>query len=641
MKKCLVVLVVLSLLIGFASTSFAQEKVLPGGSYNLSDYQELTGEKITEFNEAPALLKLVEQGEIPPVEERLPEEPLVVEPFEEIGQYGGTIRNAHHGAPSMWWRKQHEPLVYYDNKHREIYPNVARSWEISDDGKEFTFYLREGMKWSDGQPFTTDDIIFWFEDIICNEELTPVFPTWLTIGGKRGTVEKIDDYTVRFRFPEPYGFFIEWIANGQEVHAPKHYLIQFHPKYTPEEKLEEMAKKEGFDFWYQLFMQKSTWGTPELPVIWGWETITQISSSYHIAERNPYYWKIDPAGDQLPYVDKWRRELADTEMIIMKAATGQLDWQSGAIWTEFPSYTLLMESREKGEYRVLKDYSASTNSAALWFNQTHKDPVLRSLFQNNMFRIALSLGINREEINHLIFLGLGEPCQGLLNESHPAYVEEINKVYTEYDPAEANRILDSLGLTERDKDGYRLRSDGKAIAITIIAFNHQPTSVDTGQLVAGYWKDLGIKAVVNPLEESLLWTRLEANEFEVLAYGITDGVEPLIDQYHAPLIHWCPLWRLWLDTGGKSGEEPPEEVKRLWEIYTEEAMATTSEEERNILIREIMSIHSENLWIVGTVNIPWMLAIAKNNLRNVPQESLRWYPGDPGVFRFEQFFFEK
>ncbi len=651
MNRFLAVLVsalaICSIIVGVPA--FAAEETPVAKCYATpAEYEEATGEKIIEFKESPDLAKLVEKGELPPVEERLPEEPLVVEPFEEIGEYGGTIRGEAHlgtGDSSSWWRMAHEPLVYWDKDHTQIYPNVAKSWEVSDEGATFTFYLREGMKWSDGEPFTADDIMFWFEDIISNEELTPVFPTWLTIGGKPGTVEKVDDYTVRFCFPEPYGFFISRVANceGTEPYAPKHYLMQFHPKYTPKEELEKLAKEEGFDFWYQLFLQKNDWAAnPELPETRAWKTATPLSSTHHIAERNPYYWKIDPAGNQLPYADKWRRELvSDVEMIVMKAVAGELDYQHRHIWNQYSSYTLLMENREKGNYRVLKYAGSETSTAGIYFNQTCKDPVLKSLFQDKTFRRALSLGINRDDINALILMGLGEASQGLLSEAHPAYDEELNKAYTEYDPAEANRMLDSLGLTERDKDGYRLRPDGKTLAVTIIASTHHPPCIDAMQLVAQYWEDLGIKTEVQPLERSLFELRQEANEHEIATFSISDGIEPLVDQVHAPNNRWCPLWYNWLASGGKSGEEPPEEIKRLWEIYQKEAMSVVSEEERNALIREIMELHSENLWIMGTVGIPWMMAVVKNDLRNVPEKGAVWSPGSPGVTRPEQFFFKK
>jgi len=644
-KVLVLMLVCLSVILSSISFSYSQQKTTPGGYYNISDYQKLTGTKIMKFNESPLLADLVKQGKLPSVEKRLPEEPLVVEPFESIGEYGGVIRNAHLGMGDKggWERMAHEPLVYWDKDRKKIHPNVAKSWKVSDGGKTFTFYLRKGIKWSDGKPFTADDIIFWFEDIISNKELFPVVPTWLTIGGKPGNVEKVDDYTVRFRFPESYGLFIERLAEGEEVYAPKHYLMQFHSKYVSKDKLEELAKKEGFNFWYQLFTQKSNWAAnPDLPEIRAWKTTTPLSSNYHIAERNPYYWKIDPAGNQLPYIDRWRRELVSSiDVMIMKAAAGELDYQHRHIWNQYPSYTLLMENRAKGDYRVLKYVSCETNTAGIYFNQTCKDPVLRSLFRNKIFRRALSIGINRNDINSLMFMGLGKASQGLLSEIHPAYVERVDKAYTEYDPVKANRMLDSIGLKKRDKDGYRLRPDGKTLAVTIMASTHHPPCIDIMELVAKYWEDLGVKTDVRPVERSLFDTRRDANEFEILTFSISDGINPLIDQYHGPRTYWCPLWYEWLNTGGKSGEEPPKEIKRLWDIYQKEAIATVSESQRNAFIREIMRLHSENLWIIGTVGMPWMMAVVKNNLRNVPEEAAVWWPASPGVTRPEQFFFKK
>jgi peptide/nickel transport system substrate-binding protein len=644
--KVLVILgIVLSLIFTLIPMGFAQKELVKGGQYNLSDYQKITGSKITKYNEAPQLTELVKQGKLPPVEQRLPDDPLVVVPFEEIGQYGGTIRQTHLGMGDTtgWYRLTHEPLVYFDENRRNIYPNLARSWKVSDGGKVFTFYLRKGVKWSDGKPFTADDIIFWYEDITSNKEITPRFPTWLTIEGKPGVIEKVDDYTVRFKFSEPYGYLLERLADGQEVYAPKHYLMQFHPKYTPKEKIEELAKKSGFNYWYQLFVSKSNWAeNPELPELRAWKTTTTLAQQYHIAERNPYYFKIDPQGNQLPYVDRFRRELvSNTEIMIMKIISGEIDYQCRHIWNQYSSYPLLMENRGKGGYRVIKYIGAETSTAGIFFNQTCKDPVLRSLFRNKLFRRALSIGIKRDDINALVLLGLGEPSQGLLSKVHPAYVESVDKAYTEYDPAKANRLLDSIGLNKRDKDGYRLRPDGKILTITIDASTHHQPSIDIAQLVVGYWKQLGIKAEVKPIERSLFETRHPANEHEVLVFSIADGLSPLIDQYHAPHTRWCPLWYDWLNTGGKTGEEPPKEVKRLWEIYTKEAISTTSASRRNALLKEIMRIHSENLWIIGTVGIPWMMGIAKENLRNVPESGAIWHPGSDGVFRPEQFFFKK
>ncbi|HHV80973.1 TPA: ABC transporter substrate-binding protein [bacterium] len=637
-------LIVLSLLVSFIPVTFAQSKVMTGGQYNINDYQKLTGTKITKFNESPELTELVKQGKLPSVEKRLPDEPVVLVPFEEIGRYGGTLRGEAHlgmGDKTGWWRTIHEPLVYWDKDHRQIHPNIAKSWKVSDNGKTFTFYIRKGLKWSDGEPFTADDIIFYYEDIILNKELTPTFPSWLTMKGKAGSVEKVDNYTVRFKFQDPYGYFVARVAEGQDLYAPKHYLKQFHPKYTSKEKLEELAKKEGFDNWYQLFAQKNDWAlNTELPEMSAWKTTTPLSDNYHIAERNPYYFKVDPAGNQLPYIDKVRREMvSNIEIMVMKIMSGEIDFQLRHVWNLYDNYPIFMENRDKGNYRVIKVAGLISNNAAIYINQNVKDPVLRKLFQNKMFRRALSLGINRNDINQITTSGLGEPTQGLLAPLNAAYVERYDKAYTEYDPKKANKILDSLGLTKRDKDGYRLRPDGKTLTITIDASSHHPPSVDIMELVTTYWKQLGIKAEVKTMERSLFETRHPANEHEMQTFTIAIGADGYSSDL-APNTRWCPLWYNWLNSGGKIGEEPPQEVKKLWQIFYEDFFSTTSEVRRTAMLKEAMRLHSENLWIIGTVGVKWMMMVAKNNLRNVPDSGFPWHPGAPGVFRLEQFFFK-
>ena len=621
-----------------------QKELIKGGQYNLSDYQKITGAKIVKFNEAPQLTELVKQGKLPPVEERLPDDPLVVVPFEEIGQYGGVIKQTHigMGAASVWDCTLHEPLVYFDSSLKTIYPNLAKSWKISDGGKIFTFYLRKGIKWSDGEPFTADDIMFWYEDILLNKDLTPVFPGWLTIKNNPVVIEKVDNYTVRFRFSDSYGYFLDRIAMGNETFAPKHYLKQFHPRYTSKEKLDELSKKEGFSYWYQLFAQKASWASnPEVPVIWAWKSVTPLSEQYHISERNPYYWKIDPQGNQLPYIDRWRRELVSgIDMIIMKAVTGEIDFQFRHIWNAYDYYTLLMENRGKGNYQVVRYPGTDTGAGAIYLNLNVKDPVLRSLFQNRTFRRALSIGINRKDINALILLGLGEPRQGLGTPTHPAYVEKYDKAYTEYNPEKANLLLDSIGLKKRDKDGYRLRPDGKPLAITIDAASGYEISMRIIELVAKYWRDLGIKTEPRLLERSLYFTRINANEFEAVTWSLNGGLTP-IDGSWVPSNMWCPLWSTWLRTGGKSGEEPPKEIKKLWEMLQVEAVATTSVSKRNAIIREVFRLYADNLWIIGTVGIPWMMGVINNNLKNIPKTGVLGSPYNDGIFRPEQFFFKK
>ncbi len=630
MKKHLVVLVVLSLVIGFASTSFAQEK---------------------KYSEAPALAELVKEGKLPPVEERLPEEPLVVEPVEEIGQYGGTWHTAHMRS-SPFSLTMYDPLLRWDENGQSIVPNIAKGWEVADDGKSFTFYLREGIKWSDGESFTADDILFWYEDVLLNEELTPVEPIWMKVGDEVGKVEKLGDYAVRFTFSKPNGLFIEHLASssGEAVcRYPKHYLTQFHPAYVSKEDVEALAKEEGFDTWFSLFLFKADiLSNPDLPVLTIWQLRTKPGAPRLVAERNPYYWKVDPQGNQLPYIDRFVVDMVQSaDVITLKALSGEIDMQYYGLATlDFP---VLLEGREKGGYRVMPAQSAGgTAAACLYLNQNVEDPVLRSLFENRKFRIALSLAINRDEINEFVYAGMSEPRQAVPSKYSPYYnsrYDQFAKSYIEYDPQRANELLDEIGLISRDPEGYRLRPDGKPISITIEFFETIGTTMaDTCELLTNYLKDVGIKVAPKP-EEQVLWiTRITSGQHEAAVYGASGGFSPLAEpMFHFPVAtncYWAPLYGAWYSSGGKSGEEPKGEIKKLLELY-EEGLITVDYEKRAEIVEQAFGLHSENLWLIGMVGYaPWP-CIVKNNFRNVKQFVVTNEMRGLGYIHPEQFFFKE
>jgi len=414
MKRYLVRMVILSLafsvLVGLGSISFAQGENLLGQYSTIAEYEEATDNEITEFSEAPILAKLVEEGKLPPVEERLPDEPAVVEPIEEIGEYGGTWRHATQSQTSSWVnvRTGYEPLVRYARDGKTIIPNIVKSWEIRDDGKTYIFYLRKGLKWSDGEPFTADDIMFWYEDILLNEDLTPAFPTWLTVDEQPAKIIKVDEYTVRLEFSKPYGILLDWLAQYDTLIPPKHYLKQFHPRYVPKEELERLAKDSGFDFWYQLFSNKNDVAlNSELPVLKAWK-LASTSQTVAVLERNPYYWKIDPAGNQLPYIDKRVVDiLPDADVLNMQTLAGNFDAQLEFL--DPGNFTVFKEGEETDNYRLLRWKRGESGFALFPYQIIENDPYLTSLLHNREFRLALSLAINREEINEIVYLGLAIP----------------------------------------------------------------------------------------------------------------------------------------------------------------------------------------------------------------------------------------
>jgi len=645
------ILVILALCAGILVSSipltFGAEKVEPGEYYNLSDYEKLTGKKITKFAESPQLAELVKQGKLPPLEQRIPKNPLVVTPYEEIGQYGGTWRRTWSGLSDSAgpYKLCSEHLVMFNKNGTKILPNVAESWKVSRDAKTYTFKLREGIRWSDGTPLTTEDVVFWYEDIILNKDLTPTIPNWLTSGGKPLKLEKIDTYTFKVEFEEPNALFLISIGKmggGHTFFAPKHYLKQFHPKYTPKEKLDELVKKAGLQNWYQLFGNMNDFlQNPDLPVIYPWKATNLPTATLQIMERNPYYWKIDPEGNQLPYIDRITHTLLGSagETAVLKAISGEVDMQERGLVID--NYTLLMENRTKGNYRVLRWPQGTGASPAILLNQNVKDPVLRKIFEDRRFRIALSLAINREEINQLFYLGLGEPRQASIISGAPFYDPEWEKAYAEYDPKKANEYLDKMGLTKRDKDGFRLRPDGKTLILTIEYSGDRPYM----EVIKKYWEAIGVKVFLKPLERSLYVTRAQAGEIEVGVWGFDRNVAILSDPGHllgtvveAP---WAPLYATWYNTGGRGGEEPKGDIKRIYELW-DKVKSTIDEKQRDRYFKEIINLHKKNIWMIGIVGEVPQLIVAKNNFRNIP-DGLLWDDNirSPKNARPEQFFFKK
>ena len=445
--------------------------------YELKEYEELVGKKL-EFHESPMFRIRVAAGELPPVEERLPEEPLVIKPAEEIGQYGGTIRVVamdieHNGSRPVVLIMAKETMLRLDPLGETILPNIAKDWKLSKDAKTLTLYLRKGMKWSDGVPFTADDVMFWYEDIKLNDELTPVKLEVWSPGGEFMKMEKIDDYTVRIHFAKPHPLAARLIAYGDadSFYACKHYLKQFHPRYVPIEKLKKMAKEEGVDFWYQLFLSKyiyplthDVYRPARYPTLAAYVSVEK-KLDHGLGERNPYYWKVDTEGNQLPYCDKHLVvAVMDPEARTGKIMSGEIDFDG--VNTRPSDLPLYQANAEKGDYRILMYKSGFASEAYFMPNQTCRDPVLRKIFRDIRFRQALSVAINRQEINQSIFFGLGIPGQLTISPfATKWYKEEFGRAYAQYDPREANRLLDEMGLKWDKDDRWRLRSDGNKLTI--------------------------------------------------------------------------------------------------------------------------------------------------------------------------------
>jgi peptide/nickel transport system substrate-binding protein len=402
------------------------------------------------------------------------------------------------------------------------YPSHCGRWESSEDFSTWTLKLRKGAKWSDGEPFTADDIIFWYEDVFLNDELTPSKHAWmLNDDGSIATIEKVDDYTVRYTFDHPNTAFLMELANkdgGDRLLAafqPAHYLKQFHPNYTPMEEIDALVKEAGFQTWVELFNTKALPpDNAERPSMAAWiPDNSTIADEIFLLKRNPYYIAVDPEGNQLPYIDEIRFVyFVDKPALNLAAIAGELDLQERHI--DMTNYPVLVENQEKGGYTVSTWPTFGGSDATIVFNQTYQtEPIIAELMREKDFRVALSYAINRDEIKEGPFLGLGDPRQPVPAPWHPYYPgDEWAYKYTEYDPDQANELLDGLGLTERDADGYRLSADGEPFSIEISvvpAFGPWP---DVAELVARDWEAVGVKTIVQIRERSLHFQMRETND---------------------------------------------------------------------------------------------------------------------------------
>ena len=597
------------------------------------------------YQEAPMLAERVALGELPPVEDRLPAHPAVTRPIRETGTYGGTWRRLAVGAGdfSLTSRLGYEPFVRWDQTGRHIVPGVAERWEVLDDGRAYVFHLRKGMRWSDGHPFTSEDLVFYYEDVLQDEELTPVFPAWLTVDDDPVVIEAPDAYTIMFRFSQSYGIFLEQVAfRGSSVFYPKHYLEQFHPKYSDLAEIERMAREEEFDYWYQLFSYKANaLANPELPALKPFVLKTEPPALRVIAERNPYYWKVDPEGNQLPYIDRIAFVMvANPEILNFKAMTGETDFQARRIDTA--NYPVFMENRDKGKYRVMRDLESG--STVIYINQYSKDEELRPILQDRRFRIALSVAIDRHELIDLIYSGMAAPARGVAGPFDPYYLPQFDQKYLEYDPDQANRLLDGLGLTWAGS-GPRLLPSGNAFRQILNVFPSEAGSnMEMWQLISDYWRDVGLEFVVKTDAPALSLLQVSNGNSDFWAYA-TAGMHWIVDPvWFVPWFsssYFAPLFGRYRQTHGKGGVKPPLEYQRLVDWYLELCSVVNDDARKLEIAQRILGQWADECYTIGICRKE-LLTIVSDRFRNVPDQIVHSYRlMTPGYIGIEQFFLQE
>ena len=606
-----------------------------------ADYEQATGNTITTYGEAPMLAAMVAAGDLPPVQERLPEEPLVLQPLASIGRYGGNLIGAAnyptYGADDVWSARI-QGLLKPSMDLATVVPNAARAWQASDDLRSLTLHLRRGMKWSDGHPFTADDVMFWYDDYLGNDEINPVKPKMWSPGGELMTVEKLDDLTVRYSFAAPFpGGTVLMAAVPRDgnwtTFAPRHYLEQFHISYNPE--ANDLAKEAGLDNWYQLL--RSHWGLEiqsredvDLPSIDTWVLDEVDAAGNKYFTRNPYYWKIDTAGNQLPYIDEQTRQLFDSmETIHLQVINGELSY--AAFHSVLNNYPLYKSNEAEGGYRVLLWKSLRGAEQTFYWNQTSKDPVLREIFNDIRFRQATSLAINRDEINDSLFFGRAVPRQATVNPDNELFEPWMADHYAEYDPDRANELLDEMGL-EWDADGeYRLRPDGKRIAVVFPYRELEGPKQRINELAQEYWKAIGIDVTLKQVSSKLFWEMVNANEVDLGGKHL--DMNTVTGLYSCTFCRFRPSWgvsngrpwQTWYNTDGAQGEEPPPDVKELFELSDRWLTMPPDTDEWRALGKELMKRNVEGMYQVGTVGMGPQPVLVADNLHNIPDDGSWWY----------------
>lgn len=601
------------------------------------------------YNEAPMLAEQVEAGELPSVDDRLPSNPMVITPWEEVGVYGGTLNRALVGpADGNGWRTiATDALFEWEMGGATPIPSLAESISTNEDNTVHTITIREGLKWSDGEPFTTDDIVFYYEAVLQRDELAAVArnQTWRSVSGIPTEVVKVDDLNVEFRFGAPFALLQQLLAYyGDEMLMPAHYMSQFHPDFAGEDEVQAAVDEAGVDDWTQLFIQKyNVFLNPDLPVMNPWKVDIAFPANQMVASRNPYYWKVDTDGNQLPYIDEIVTDLIEeSQAITLRASAGDIDFQYRHI--RFSDISLLVENAEANGYQVLR-WADTTGWFSLYMNQSHADPVMRELMQNLDFRVALSHAINRDEMNEILYLGTGEISHAAGLAGDPYFVEGFGQRYLDYDADKANELLDSIGLSERDSEGYRLRSDGERLSLTISTYPFETgaSSVDGYELVASYWEAVGVQTIVD-LKERALWTDYTTgNEHDVAGYLTASVLWNINPTWYVPTnsnTYWAPLYGAYYSSGGEAGEEPPELYRRLQDLYDE--LTVTLDPEANLALgQEILRIHDENIFMIGTVKTPFQPVIVNNNLGNVVVDGVADFRlRHEGQSKFYQLFFK-
>jgi len=637
--------------------------VAPGAypqQYNLSEFQTAAGCTMA-FSDNPDIAalngRIQGNSDLPPLAERLTSNPLVVVPYASAGKYGGTLdvlSNATEAGTSDFLSVRHVNLTRYSDDLQTIVPNVASSWEWNDDYTQLTFKLRAGHRWSDGAPFTSADVKFWYDNLMMDANIYQSPKDYALVSGEPMTVDTPDETTVVFNLPAPKpGLLAHFATSYAQGFQPRHFLGQFHPDINPE--ADSLAQSLGFENGYdaiKAYYGNSDWtdtptpmlSRPEIAASLPKGTVPTLESHIYVTDTtegrhlvaNPYFHQVDPTGQQLPYISEQDEVyINDNEVRILKLVNGEVDYKSQSLRLE--SAPILLENQENGDYTI--QLKPTVSMPAFSFNLTSEDAARREVFGNLDFRRAMSVAINRDELNEVAYFGQGTPSQIAPFNPAPDFVDAKWQGFAaEFDPDTARALLDKIGMADTDGDGFRELPNGDKLVLTM-NFSTQGIAGKVVELVGQYWSDVGIQSTVKEVTPDEYRSAQSSNKLDVglWQYGAPLAIHLGLNTFfRAPFGTYFEhrtgmLWGEWLDSNGEKGVEPPQFVQDLAKQIDAFQSATPGTPESDALGRALVEGIVSNLVLIGTVKAPEPI-YASNMLKNFTEfktssyEYYRTYP---------------
>ena len=606
------------------------------------------------FGESPMLAERVAAGDLPAVADRLPVHPVVVAGTDAIGTYGGELLDLYDGSRLAEFRQfGYENLVRWNVDGSEVVPNIAESWEVSDDGTTYTFTLREGLRWSDGHPYSTADIAYFFEEIMfqpfnCCE-------AYFRVAGEAPTFEVIDDLTFRLSWSEPNATLLQNLSTPYGVMVTQyaaHYLDQFSINKNPEN-VAEIMERDGYTDYGEWFAanigrygQAAEYNDPERPLMTPWiPTEPYVGQERFTFVRNPYYFKVDEAGNQLPYIDERTWSLTpDEEVRVLRTMDGQDHFCRRDV-CQPPNKAVLFDSQEQGDFRFVDVVNTDHNHMLLHVKYTHDLEDRGALFQERDFRVGLSLAMDRQNVIDTVYIGQGTPHQ-MAPRSGPFYNEQLATQFTEHDPELAAEHLDRV-LPEKDGDGMRMLNGEPFTFNVLVNAGFRADWADVMQLIERDWEAVGLDVNVIVGSDEFSRSARQGNDVDAYVWAGENGTGQLpilaADEYVPEAAYG---WYAWGDENVHGREPsnpvvtPPSDIQRMIELTSLVPRAASPDEQAEMM-NELLQLHADGLWVIGLAMPEGDYRVVRNDLRNVPDPIIGgWlYPG-PGPMNFESFYFD-